>query len=508
MPIETNINLQFIGKLDSRIVGCQYYNSKIKQGEPLHFDRNPRNEFDTNAIEARNDKSEVIGHLPRHHSAFLAPLLDDGRIFLKGHAGQETSQTELPAEIDVYVTDNGKSMLEPAIRDNDSDLVHAIIAAFFKDCHRYSSGTVLKMIYRFKVLTKTNALPESILLSRLLNYKVKEITAGEASRFHEIITARLTGLKKGGILTHRNLGIMPLFSDFRSEADYILLKEALDRGTFDVTEVTESGSVPKLKVNNRGDRPVLILAGDELVGAKQNRIVNITIIISAYSEFVIPVSCVEQNRWAYRSDKFAAGRRANAGLRSKLSRAVRDSVRERGEYDGDQGMVWEEVAHMHCSLGTSSATGAMNDAYVGVEDQLKGFIENIKYPKEAVGMAVFINGRITAVETFDNPVVLEKLWNSQIESYAVDSIMAEEIKPSKDRKTRLLEDQYEKFLKNISQSLVEPVKSPGAGYDVGIDGKDISGAVYLESGRLVFLSAITEKSGRKRKRYNYGETVE
>jgi ARG and Rhodanese-Phosphatase-superfamily-associated Protein domain len=35
---------------------------------------------------------------------------------------------------------------------------------------------------------------------------------------------------------------------------------------------------------------VLILDGEELVGAKQNRIVNVTILVVTQSEIVIPVS--------------------------------------------------------------------------------------------------------------------------------------------------------------------------------------------------------------------------
>jgi hypothetical protein len=63
-------------------------------------------------------------------------------------------------------------------------------------------------------------------------------------------------------------------------------------------EVSRGGSVPELKVVNKSDRMLLILDGEGLVGAKQNRIVNTTILIAGNTTTVIPVSCVEQGRWS------------------------------------------------------------------------------------------------------------------------------------------------------------------------------------------------------------------
>ena len=65
--------------------------------------------------------------------------------------------------------------------------------------------------------------------------------------------------------------------------------------------------MPELKVVNDCDERVLLLDGEELIGAKQNRIVNATFLIAGQTEIIIPVSCVEQGRWSYRSSKFGSG---------------------------------------------------------------------------------------------------------------------------------------------------------------------------------------------------------
>ena len=64
-------------------------------------------------------------------------------------------------------------------------------------------------------------------------------------------------------------------------------------------EVNESGSVPNLAVKNKCDRPLLIPEGEILIGAKQNRVINITVLVAAGVKFVLPVSCVEAGRWRY-----------------------------------------------------------------------------------------------------------------------------------------------------------------------------------------------------------------
>ena len=78
----------------------------------------------------------------------------------------------------------------------------------------------------------------------------------------------------------------------------------LRRGEAVVEEVNESGSVPNLAVTNKCKRPLLIPEGEILIGAKQNRVINVTVLVAAGVKFVLPVSCVEAGRWRYQSRHF------------------------------------------------------------------------------------------------------------------------------------------------------------------------------------------------------------
>ena len=119
-----------------------------------------------------------------------------------------------------------------------------------------------------------------------------------------IIQNYLKEAKIGRKQSHRNLAIFPLLSSYANGLEYIMLDEALTEELIEVVEVSEEGTVPELKAVNKSPCMILILDGEELVGAKQNRIVNTTILIQGKSTTVIPVSCVEQGRWARTSPRF------------------------------------------------------------------------------------------------------------------------------------------------------------------------------------------------------------
>jgi hypothetical protein len=72
---------------------------------------------------------------------------------------------------------------------------------------------------------------------------------------------------------------------------YRTLGEALGTWDIAVTEGSADGSVPELLVVNRANQPVLLIDGEELAGAKQNRMLNTSILIKEVSETQIPVSC-------------------------------------------------------------------------------------------------------------------------------------------------------------------------------------------------------------------------
>ncbi|MGH8544275.1 MAG: ARPP-1 family domain-containing protein, partial [Gammaproteobacteria bacterium] len=102
---------------------------------------------------------------------------------------------------------------------------------------------------------------------------------------------------------HESLTVYPLLSPDGGALGCVLLPDAIRAGTLRITE-SGQGSVPELVAINTGDTDVLILDGEQLIGAKQNRMASRSILLSAHSETKIPVSCMEHGRWHHVSLEF------------------------------------------------------------------------------------------------------------------------------------------------------------------------------------------------------------
>ena len=138
-----------------------------------------------------------------------------------------------------------------------------------------------------------------------------------------LIKNYLLNIELGKPQEFKNMGIIPLSTSINHDPEYITLKEALDKNQLTVKEVSHGGSVPELKVINNAEIAILLLDGEELVGAKQNRVLNTTILLKKKSETIIPVSCTEHGRWSYVSEEFSdSGTVMSPSIRMLKARSI------------------------------------------------------------------------------------------------------------------------------------------------------------------------------------------
>ena len=178
----------------------------------------------------------------------------------------------------------------------------------------------------------------------------------------------LDAFQLGEPVEHRGIVVTALFPRLDPVAAYITLDEALPRG-LRITETSTSGSVPELFVENPTDSAVLLYDGEELVGAKQNRILNVSVLVDADAKLPIPVSCVEQGRWSRQSDTFgSANHISHSHLRRRKAEMLAAQPLALGLAQSD---VWDEVRGKQERMGVSSATAANRDTFEAHANRLR-----------------------------------------------------------------------------------------------------------------------------------------
>jgi len=237
------------------------------------------------------------------------------------------------------------------------------------------------------------------------------------------VAQALAGLRVGDLVTHEGLTVYPLVRDSLLNKDYLTLDEALAQHCARVSEVSEGGSVPHLLFSNRGKQAVFLLDGEELVGAKQNRILNITVLAPAGKDTVIPVSCVESGRWQRTRDDFTSAPRAQFSMsRAKKAARVSESLAACSEARSDQGEVWSDISAKLGRMESYSATSAVEKVYQDHEEKLAQFVAQLKCVDGQVGAVFSIKGRVTGLEFFDAAETCRLLMPKIIRSYALDAI--------------------------------------------------------------------------------------
>ena len=229
--------------------------------------------------------------------------------------------------------------------------------------------------------------------------------AQEGSTTMQIIQDTIAGLELGAPVVHRQMAMFPLLDRKPDPASrtYVTLDEALESATAQVSEVSNGGSVPELLFKNLGEQPVLLVEGEEVVGAKQNRTLNISILAPPRQETPIPVSCVERGRWGYGDDVvFEPSDRAHyaRGRRAKTEAVNRNIRRDAVSRHADQGAVWEDIDAKMAAMSARSETDAMGDIYEQHRESLDDYVGAFEQQPGQVGAVFLVGATFAGLDLF------------------------------------------------------------------------------------------------------------
>lgn len=299
----------------------------------------------------------------------------------------------------------------------------------------------------------------------------------------------LSAVEIGEPTARHNLSVFPLFGPVHRDPDYITLDEAINSRHSEITEVSDEGTVAEIRFSNSTDRPILVVDGEELVGAKQNRIVNLTLLVPAKSAVVIPVSCVEAGRWSASSACFESGERIHYGEARALKTAqVNSSMARSGQAMSDQGAIWDHLGDKMARMEARSATGASEALYESQRAHLDDLVRGLSVSERQTGAIFVISGSVAGVEMFDRDGSLAKLFSKLVRSYGLDAI------DRADRPHEVAKDEVCKaFLALISRGPAQTYDAPFIGQDLRFSSEGLVGAALVAEGHVVHLCAFAHR---------------
>ena len=277
------------------------------------------------------------------------------------------------------------------------------------------------------------------------------------------------------------LTICPVFFSQEGTEDgpsYLTMSQALELGSVTVSEVNKLGSVPDLRVVNRGERPVLMLDGEELRGAKQNRVIGTSLFVGAGQTLIVPVVCTEQGRWAYASQTFGDSEvLAERRVRWALRTSVHASLRRGAGAHADQARVWDEIEVLLARQATISTTAAMRDAFVQRRHELDRLVRAFPLYEGQNGLLVLHGARVVGLDVVSRPAQYARLHDRLLRSYVFEALVSD----GEPGDPRVAAD----FLERLAHLRGERFPGVGLGNDVRYEAAGVSGSVLVCDGHVV-----------------------
>lgn len=307
----------------------------------------------------------------------------------------------------------------------------------------------------------------------------------------------LANLTPGQAVKYENLTVYPLLEKHDTVSDYLTLDEAIENEQVRITEISEQGAVPELALTNTAEKAVLILDGEELIGAKQNRIINLTILAPAESTIRLPVSCVEQGRWAYDSSHFVSSRRVQFSTgRARKAANVSESMRHSRHRTANQSEVWCDISDKAARMNARSGTVAMADIFTKYDAKLTEIEAHFAPVAMQTGGIFALNGEIKGLELFDAGSTCRKVFPKLVQSYALDAIDYRD-----SAENDIDNDAVTRFLKTIESLQEESFPALGLGTDIRFTAPGLCGGALFHEHAIVHacvfrLDKGTGSSGR------------
>jgi hypothetical protein len=306
---------------------------------------------------------------------------------------------------------------------------------------------------------------------------------------------------------HGPLTVFPLVAENPPKLPYVLLADALERSGLRITEVG-SGTVPELLAINGSESVILVLDGEQLVGARQNRTTNRSLLLPARSETLIPVSCMEQGRWRFDGEQFAPTPYSSPTTVRRKAREVEADQAEVGApipasaLSRAQGEVWDAIAEHSGKLGAHLDTGALNELYATRSADLERWSAEYRVQPRQVGLLAFLGSGPLGLDLIGCSLLYARVHSRLVRGYVMDAL------GWNGHPHPVGGEEAQQFLDRVSAARRSESSTVGLGRYAVLSGPTIGGELR-DADHLVHLSAFppAEQHGRARERIGFDPSI-
>ena len=302
-----------------------------------------------------------------------------------------------------------------------------------------------------------------------------------------VIEDNLESIELLDIQQYQNMTVIGLNTPNTRPPDLMPLDVGLSMGLVEITEVDENRSVGQLNVINNAVTPLLLMDGEEIKGAKQNRIINATMIIPAKSQQIIDVSCSESGRWNYNSQTFKHSyHMASSKVRRSKQESVNNSLRTSNQRISNQSQVWDDIESTQASLNIESSTHAQQDTFISLEKDIDNYLKHFPLQQKQNASIIIINNQVIGMELLYNADKYSQYHQRYMESYIIDAITQQDEHADDNVDAAKLS---EEFINRIRLSKIEEYQENNTN-DYRLEDDQITGSFIFYEDNLVNASIL------------------
>jgi hypothetical protein len=280
-----------------------------------------------------------------------------------------------------------------------------------------------------------------------------------------------------------NLQIWPLFSGV-GVLELLTLGQAIKGRHFKIGEVSDTGHVGELQATNRGRLPVFLLDGEQVLGLKQNRAFNLSMVVPPKSSITVPVSCLERGRWSSGGSRAKLAQHVHfASGRAQKVASVSANLVGSHTFASDQRGVWNDISSRIHERQVTAPREAEADYFEAIAGPVEGALAAIPTAEGQIGVAIGVEGDILGLELFGSPALYQDLAPKILRSYA-----AEAFGPAQDGS--LFGLGIGKLVSHLIKYEPSRFAAPGGGETLRWRTRRVNAAALTHAGKFVHLVAF------------------